>query len=170
MDAQHQQNRRKFSPVVERLESFQLLSGMVHGIVAHQAAPVQVEATKAVAVVDLQGTIRGTAKISGSTFAVAGSGNLGVVGTASTKFDIHHNSILRNITLSTKQGQIVLAKDASTSSSGVSFIGNTTAVDSGKYDVVGGTRAYAHAIGSGTLTEAVTLGKGDKITVNLTFS
>ncbi len=176
MDALLSQSRRKLRPSVEGLESLRLLSGMAHAVAAHPVAVVHAEATKAsaaVAVVHLHGTIHATVKlVSASTLAIAGSGNLGSVGAASINFRLTKTGALPTSTLSTKLGKITLAGNASALLGGGSATspGANSLAESFPYTVVGGTGAYARSTGSGTLTETVTLSKGDVFTVNLKFS
>ena len=177
MDAQESPDRRQFRPSVEGLESLRLLSGMAHAVAVHLVALVHAEATKApaaVAVIDLHGTIHSTIKMAAANLVViAGSGNLGGVGTASINLHLSKGGSLPLFTLSTKQGKITLAGISSTlSSSPATVTSPTSGTDSGSfaYTVLSGTGAYAHSTGSGTLTETVALSKGDKFTVNFTFS
>lgn len=176
MNAQKSQNRRQLRPSVEGLESLQLLSGMAHAVAVHPIALVHAEATKApatVAVVDLHGTIRTTVKLAATNLVViAGSGNLGAVGTASINIHLSRGGSLPLFTLATRQGKITLAGISSTlSSSPATLTSPTSGTDSGSfaYTVAGGTGAYAHSTGSGTLTETVALSKGEKFTVDYKF-
>ncbi len=176
MDSQQTQCRRHLRPSVEGLESLRLLAGMAPDVAVHPVALVHAEATKApaaVAVVNLHGTIHATAKVSISNLVIAGSGNLGAVGTASINLRVSQTGSESTFTLLTKKGQITLAATGSTLPGGgnsASFTSPRSSEQSFGYTVVGGTGAYAHSTGSGTILEAIALGKGDKITVNFEFS
>ncbi len=177
MDAHQSQSRRQLRPSVEGLESLRLLSGMAHAVAVHPVALVHAEATKTVApvaVVDLHGTIHATARVSGSSLVITGSGNLGAVGTASINYHIDQNGSIQPSTITTKQDQITLGRSKllppSTNTNPVVSTGARSDKIVLSYSVIGGTGAYAHSTGSGTLTEAIALSKADRITVNLVFS
>lgn len=177
MDTQSSQHRRQLRPWIESLEPLRLLSGMAPAVAVHPVASVHAEATKSfapVAVVNLHGTIHATAKVTSSSLLITGSGNLGTVGTASINYRINQNGSIQPSTITTKQGQITLGRSEllppSTSSNPVVSTGPKSDKIVLSYSVVGGTGAYAHATGSGVLTEAVALGKGGRLTVNLVFS
>ncbi len=175
MDALWSQSRRKFRPSVEGLESLRLLAGMAHAVAGHTVAVVHAEVSKApaaVAVVALHGTIHATLKlVSPSTAVIAGSGNLGAVGTASVDLRLTKTGPLPATTLSTKLGRIALSANPSPLPGGDSeALPGANIAGSFSYAVVGGTGAYAHSTGSGTLTETLRLTRGDVFTVDLKFS
>ena len=69
----------RLRPVVESLESMMLLSTAVAHV--HELAQTQTHLVTAEAVtLNLQGTLHGTGKVSGTSATVSGSGNLGSVG------------------------------------------------------------------------------------------
>lgn len=154
----------RIRPVVESLESMMLLSTAVanlhHLAVAAPAAHVT-HVVSAESTVTLAGTLKGTGKISGTTATVSGSGNLGKVGTTTFKLKVDALAPPSSVTLSTKKGNLYLAADSALISTG-STSGSTT------YSITGGTKAYANATGSGTVTASYTLAKGKlSLTIHL---
>lgn len=161
-------------PVVESLESMTLLSTAVahlheaakpavHVAPAPAATPaVAAEATvHAEAVVTLRGTLKGTGKLNGTSGTVSGSGNLGSVGKATFKLTASLNNLPSSVTLSTKKGNLRLQAASPLVGSGTS--GSTT------YTIVGGTKAYAQATGSGTAIGTFSLARGNKLAVTIRF-
>lgn len=160
MSAKKSHRRR---PELETLEAVTLLSTFGHTLAPAVHAPaVHAAATPAITTVALHGTIHATGKLSGTTVAVSGSGNLGAVGSASAKVTVNLLHPPSSITLSAKKGKLVLAEDSPLLTSGNG--GSTT------YHVASGTGSYAHATGSGTVTATYSLAKGNKVTLNFKFS
>ena len=152
----------RIRPVVESLESMMLLSTAVAHVQPHvqpAAHVVQAEATTAVA---LHGTLKGTGKIHGTSAAINGSGNLGKVGSASFKVNASLINPPSSITLSTRKGNLYLTSASPLVGAGDS--GSTT------YTITGGTKAYAHANGSGAVSGSFSLLKGNKVAVSIRFT
>lgn len=174
MVADKSQSRRQLRPSVEGLESLRLLSAPGHAVASSPVASAHSEATKAtapVAVVELRGTIHSTVEASRSGIAFIGSGNLGAVGKASIDIRLDEAGPLPTFTLSTRRGKITLTATES-AAPGVSptSTGPRGDVESFPYTVFGGTGAYAHATGSGTITAAAAISKAENISENFTFS
>ena len=151
----------RIRPVLESLESMMLLStavAHVHSPAQPAADVVSAEATKTVT---LHGTLKGTGKISGTSAALSGSGNLGAVGTASFKINASLTNPPTSITLTTKKGNLYLTAASSLVGSGTS--GSTT------YEITGGTKTYANATGEGSVAGSYSLAKG-KLAVTIRFS
>ena len=152
----------RIRPVVESLESMMLLSTAVAHVQPHvqpTAHVVHAEATTAVA---LHGTLKGTGKIHGTSAALSGSGNLGKVGSASFKVNANLVNPPSNITLTTRKGNLYLTSASPLVGAGTS--GSTT------YSITGGTKAYAHATGAGSVSGSFSLLKGNKLSVTIRFS
>ncbi len=150
----------RIRPVVESLESMMLLSTAVvelHALAKPVVHVVTVEATT----VNLQGTLHGTGKVSGTSAAVSGSGNLGKVGNATFKLKADLTSPPTSVTLSTKKGNLYL--QASSALVGAGSNGSTT------YTITGGTKGYANATGSGSVIGSYSLAKG-KLSLTIHFS
>ena len=157
----------RIRPVVESLESMMLLSTAVahlHPLAQPVAHIVTAEATKAVApvTVALHGTIKGTGKINGTSAALSGSGNLGSVGATTFKVNANLLNPPTSITLASKKGNLYLTSASPLVGAGTS--GSTT------YTITGGTKAYAHATGSGSVVGTYSLLKGNKLAVMIRFS
>lgn len=151
----------RLRPVVESLESMMLLSTAMAEVHALAKPAVHVVVAESTAVA-LHGTIKATGKISGTSAAISGSGNLGKVGTASLKVSGSLASFPTSITLNTKKGNLYLK--ASSSLVGAGSSGSTT------YTITGGTKAYANATGAGSVAGFYTLAKGNKLNVTIHFS
>ncbi len=151
----------RIRPVIESLESMMLLStavAHVHAVVQPAAHVVVAESTPVVA---LHGTLKGAGKITGTSAAISGSGNLGSVGATTFKVNANLLNPPSSITLSTKKGNLYLSAASSLVGSGTS--GSTT------YQITGGTKAYAHATGGGSVLGSYSLVKG-KLAVTIHFS
>ena len=153
-------------PAVESLESMMLLSTVVahvHELAAPAAhvAPAAAPTVSAEATITLHGTLTGSGKISGTSATVSGSGNLGSVGKTTFKLTANLLNPPTSVTLSTKKGNLYLQASSALVGSGAS--GSTT------YSIVGGTKSYAHATGSGTVLGTYSLAKG-KLAVTIRFS
>ncbi len=150
----------RIRPVLESLESMMLLSTAtvnLHALAMPAAHVVTAEATT----VNLQGTLHGTGKISGTSAAVTGSGNLGKVGTATFKLNANLTNPPSSVTLATKKGNIYL--EASSALVGSGSTGSTT------YTITGGTKTYLNATGSGSVSASYTVAKG-KLNLTIHFS
>lgn len=171
----------RIRPAVESLESMLLLStaaAPAHGLVkaAAHVAPIAPVATATVhaeptvhaaaatvhaeAVVALRGTLKGTGKIAGTSAVVNGSGKLGAVGQTTFKLAANLLNPPTSVTLNAKKGKLFL--QAASPLVGSGNTGSTT------YNIVGGTKAYANATGSGSVIGTYSLAK-NKVTVTIRF-
>ena len=150
----------RIRPVVESLESMMLLSTAVAEVHA-LAKPAAVHIVTAEQAVTLHGTLKGSGTLSGTSATISGSGNLGSVGASTFKIKANLLSPPSSITLSTKKGNLYLSAASPLVGSGTS--GSTT------YTITGGTKAYAHATGAGSVVGTYTL-SGKKLGVTIRFS
>lgn len=149
----------RIRPVVESLESMMLLSTVVGELHSHVAPAVHVVTAEATTVA-LHGTLTGSGKISGTSASVSGSGNLGSVGKTTFKTNVSLTNPPSNVVLSTKKGNLYL--QASSALIGAGSSGSTT------YVITGGTKSYAHATGSGSVTASYALAHGKlSLTIHL---
>jgi len=152
----------RIRPVLESLESMMLLSTATVDIHAlAKKAPVVVAPVPTVDL-HLQGTLHGTGTVRGTSASVGGSGNLAPVGSTSFRLNnINLNNPPTTVTLATRKGNLYLA--STTPIIGAGSTGSTT------YNVIGGTKTYAHATGTGTVAASYTLVKG-KLTTTINFA
>ena len=136
--------------------------GSAHALstVAAHVAPVATEAVSNH--VELHGTIRGTGTIAGTTLSLHGSGNLGKVGVAAVRGNLDLAHLPSSITLTTPRGHLTLTATAPQVVLGTS--GYVT------YAITSGTRAYAHATGSGLLSGSFSVVQGNKVAFSAHFS
>lgn len=148
-------------PAVESLESLMLMTaapGRLHAMVM-PAAEVATQATPAIA---LHGTIRGTGTLVGSTLTVHAAGQLGKVGLATITASGSITDPPASITLATRRGKLVLTAVTPAVIAGTS--------GSVHYTITGGTGAYAHATGSGTIAGSYSVLAHNRITLVAHFS
>ena len=143
---------RSIRPGVDGLEPRMLLAS------AAGSAAVGPHATA----VDLRGTIRGVGSLIRTSINVRGAGDLGRVGRATLLDNFDLLDPPRNVLIQTPRGALILAI---TSAPVVS--GDAATVT---YSIAGGTRAYAHATGSGMLTGSYTTYPHQKIAFTARFS
>ena len=151
----------RLRPAVESLESMLLLSTAMAEVHALAKPAIHVVAAESTTVA-LHGTLKGTATISGSSATVNASGNLGKIGTASVKTSGSLTNLPTSVTLTTKKGNLYLS--ASSSLVGSSTSGSTT------YTITGGTKAYAHATGAGSVSGSYSVLKANKLSVTIRFT
>jgi hypothetical protein len=149
---------RRTQPGLEPLEGRAVLSAVHPGVTVHPAALVQ-----GAQYLFLNGQIHGTTRDvptnpdTGATVALEGSGRLSALGQVHLSGTLHGTGFIQQgqpggtIRLSNARGSVTLSLVGPTQ-------GGFTAPPSGPYRfaVQGGTGAYAHAVGTGTVD--VTLG------------
>lgn len=141
----------RIRPVVESLESMLLLSTATMDLQSHHAPIVAPHvSTEATTAVHLMGTLKGTGTVNfaAASATASGSGNLGKVGKASFKVSGAEASLPTTVTLKTSKGNLIL-------SSASPIVGSGSGAST-TYSIVGGTKSYAHATGSGTVSGSYT--------------
>jgi hypothetical protein len=118
--------------------------------------------TPAPPVVSLVGSIHASGKVTNRGLSVRGSGNLDPVGPVSLKYSANLLTPSLSVTLGSKHGKIILVGD--------SLLAPGTTSGSIHYRVIGGTRSYLGATGSGNASVAVGSLLGGKTTLDVTFS
>ncbi len=152
----------RIRPVVQSLESMMLLSTMTPDLHAlARRAPVVVAPVPTVDL-HLQGTLHGTGTVRGTSASIGGSGNLAPVGSTSFRINkINLNNPPTTVTLATRRGNLYLATTSPIIGAGSN--GSAT------YNVIGGTKTYAHATGTGTVAASYTLVRG-RLTATIDFA
>ena len=151
----------RIRPVLESLESMMLLSTLtpeVHELAKKTTVVTPIESGP----VTLAGTLHGTGKTNGTTASVSGSGNLGKVGTAGFKLNVTLANPPTTVTLATRKGNLYLATTSPLVGAGST--GSTT------YKIIGGSKFYTDATGSGTATASYSLLKSGKLNLTVHFA
>ncbi len=112
--------------------------------------------------VALVGTVHGNGTAVNGKISVAGSGNLGSVGSTSFRINTTLTNPTTNVTLETRKGNLYLTS--------TSPIIGATSGGSTTYTINGGTKFYAHATGTGVVSATYTLARNHRLTTTITFN